>query len=453
MGRTPFLLPGVLQALPPVADVAVLRDGQRFVVGIHPDEVLVARGEAALRALDELQRGWWAGLLPYDLGRVVEPWTTRIADDLGLPDLVLARFAVRLVIEGHQAWLEGDGPARGHLEAALRRARTGQPVARRIELGQWRSSLSQEEFERSVRAAQAFITAGDCYQVNLTRRLTCDQPADPIALFAALVQTNPAPHAALFRLGDVSVVSASPERFLRRTGRQVESRPIKGTGADATALAESPKDRAENVMIVDLTRNDLGRICEYGSVSVSNLCEVEAHPGLYHLVTTVRGTLRPGVRSGALIRAAFPPASITGAPKPRVMQIIEDLEPCRRGVYCGAVGWIDADQEALDLNVAIRTFLILDGRTHLGVGAGIIADSVPEHEWWETELKAARLLAVAGGQEPLRSGEHAETEWFGSSADHSAARPPGRGARAGVMGGGARRGRGRLPAGGGGRWA
>jgi para-aminobenzoate synthetase component 1 len=152
-------------------------------------------------------------------------------------------------------------------------------------------------------------------------------------------------------------------------------------------------------MITDLARNDLGRVCVPGSVTVPALCAPEAHPGLWHLVSTVTGRLRPEVGTGALVRATFPPASVTGAPKPRVLQAIEDLEPVTRGVYCGAVGWIDAGRAALELNVAIRTFQIVAGRTHLGVGGGITVDSDPAAEWRETELKAARLLAVAGAPE------------------------------------------------------
>ena len=179
-------------------------------------------------------------------------------------------------------------------------------------------------------------------------------------------------------------------------GRRIETRPIKGTAADLATLAASTKDRAENVMIVDLARNDLGRVCEFGSVRVPDLCAIERHPGLYHLVSTVAGRLRPEVGLADVVRATFPPASVTGAPKPRVLQAIEDLEPVRRGVYCGAVGWVDADRGRTELAVAIRTFTITGGATHLGVGGGIVADSQPDAEWAETELKAARLLAAAG---------------------------------------------------------
>jgi para-aminobenzoate synthetase component 1 len=161
-------------------------------------------------------------------------------------------------------------------------------------------------------------------------------------------------------------------------------------------LRTSVKDRAENVMIVDLARNDLGRVCEYGTVHVPTLFGIEQHPGLVHLVSTVRGRRRANVGLGGLVRATFPPASVTGAPKPRVLQIIEDLEPVRRGAYCGALGWIDTEREEGDLAVAIRTFTVTGERTTLGVGSGIVADSDPAAEWAETELKAARLQAALG---------------------------------------------------------
>ncbi len=238
--------------------------------------------------------------------------------------------------------------------------------------------------------------------MNLTRRLTFDAAADPDALFAALTRLNPAPHAAVCVFGDalpgVAVVSASPELFLRLDGRAVETRPIKGTAPEAEILRSSAKDRAENLMIVDLARNDLGRVCEFGSVEVPALFAIEEHPGLAHLVSTVRGRLRPDVGLADVVRATFPPASVTGAPKPRVLQAIEDLEPLRRGVYCGAIGWIDAARARAELSVAIRTFTVVGGRTYLGVGGGIVADSCASSEWAETELKGARLLHAAGAR-------------------------------------------------------
>jgi para-aminobenzoate synthetase component 1 len=272
----------------------------------------------------------------------------------------------------------------------------------------WTSSLHRFDYEQRVRAIQELIRAGECYQVNLTRRLTCDRALDPVALYTALAHTHPAPYTTLLRLPDVgpstAVVAASPECYLRRRGLRIETRPIKGTAATRATLRSSAKDHAENVMIVDLARNDLGRVCAPGSIEVPELCAIEAHPGLHHLVSTVRGRLRDGVGTGALVQATFPPASVTGAPKPRVLQAIEDLEPVRRGVYCGAVGWIDTVAGAADLAVAIRTFTIEGtgetGRTHLGVGGGVVADSRPDAEWRETELKASRLLRVAGADLP-----------------------------------------------------
>ncbi|MGH9039548.1 MAG: anthranilate synthase component I family protein [Acidimicrobiia bacterium] len=386
----------MLGALPPDADVVVVRDGPSWIIGIEPEQVVSGRREEAFAALDGLHRGWWAGFLAYDMGRAVESVTPRTAHDPFLPDLVLARFEARLVLGPDGVRVEGEGSTRPRLEAVARRAAQRPRPLRRPALGPWDSNVSREAFEAGVRTVIELIEAGECYQVNLTRRLSCPIPAEPIGLFAGLLRENPAPHAALIRLGPWAVVSASPERYLYRRGDYVETRPIKGTAVDAEVLAASTKDRAENVMIVDLARNDLGRVCEYGTVRVPSLCAVERHPGLHHLVSTVVGKLRAEVGTSGLLRATFPPASITGAPKPRVLQAIEDLESSRRGVYCGAVGWIDADADALDLNVAIRTFAVTAHGTQLGVGAGIVADSNPGAEWEETELKAARLLAAAG---------------------------------------------------------
>ncbi len=386
----------VLAALPRDADVVVVGDGPSWIIGLEPTRIVAARGEDAFVALDRLDGGWWAGFLAYDLGRAVERVSPRTAHEPGLPDLALARFDARLIVTPEGMHVEGEGSTRPVLEAVARRACSGPRPLRRPRLAPWRSNVSRAEFEAGVRTVVGLIEAGECYQVNLTRRLTCPLRADPIDLFAGLVRLNPAPHAALVRLGTWAVVSASPERFLSRRGNHVETRPIKGTAVDPHVLAASRKDRAENVMIVDLARNDLGRVCEYGTVRVPSLCTVERHPGLHHLVSTVVGRLRPDVETGALLRATFPPASITGAPKPRVLQAIEDLEASRRGVYCGAVGWIDADAKTMDLNVAIRTFVVTGQGTHLGVGAGIVADSDPTAEWEETELKVARLLAAAG---------------------------------------------------------
>ena len=310
--------------------------------------------------LGALERsGWWAVVLPFE------------------GDPVCARFAT----------VRPARPWRG-------RRWTG------VDPAAWRSSLDRDAFRTGVAAVREAIAAGDVYQVNLTRRLSAALPAeaDVAALGAALAEGNPAPFSAVVRLPrqGVHVASASPERFLSRDRRRVWSSPIKGTAPTAAGL--TAKDQAENVMIVDLVRNDLGRVCEWGSVTVPSLLAVEAHPGLVHLVSTVEGRLRPGCGWAEIIDATFPPGSVTGAPKLAALEHIERLEPVPRGVYCGAVGWVDADSGRGGLNVAIRTFWFEEGEIHFGTGGAVTWGSTPEDEWEETELKARHLLRVAAGE-------------------------------------------------------
>ncbi|MEV4339154.1 chorismate-binding protein [Streptomyces sp. NPDC049590] len=267
--------------------------------------------------------------------------------------------------------------------------------------GEWTSSLDRAGYTAAVRRIREHIAAGEVYQANLCRVLSAPVApgADVDALTAVLARGNPAPYAGTIRLPEhgVEIATASPELFLRRAGRGVESGPIKGTARTEAELLD--KDHAENVMIVDLVRNDIGRVCETGSVTVPDLCAVEKHPGLVHLVSTVRGELRPDAGWPELLAAAFPPGSVTGAPKQSAVRIIEALETAPRGPYCGGIGWVDADRGTGELAVGIRTFWIdrSDGTLRFGAGAGITWGSDPEGEWRETELKAARLLAVASG--------------------------------------------------------
>lgn len=269
----------------------------------------------------------------------------------------------------------------------------------------WTSSLGQAEYMDAVAAVREHIARGEVYQANICRtlRTALDPGCDVVALLGRLAAGNPAPYAGALRLPEqgIHIASASPELYLLRTGSHVESRPIKGTGVRVSDLL--PKDEAENVMIVDLVRNDLGRVCRSGSVTVPVLLEVEEHPGLVHLVSTVAGELRPGVGWPELLAATFPPGSVTGAPKLAALDIIAGLESGPRGPYCGAFGWIDADRGQAQLAVAIRTFWreeSPDGPVlAFGTGAGITWSSDPEAEWRETELKSARLLDVAGDRE------------------------------------------------------
>jgi para-aminobenzoate synthetase component 1 len=263
----------------------------------------------------------------------------------------------------------------------------------------WATSLDRGAFEDGVATIRSSIGNGDVYQVNLTRRLSAPLPHDAElpALGAALALGNPAPFSAVVHLPNhgVDVASASPERFLARNGRRVRSSPIKGTAARPDGFLA--KDRAENVMIVDLVRNDLGRVCEFGSVNVPALLAVEPHPGLHHLVSTIEGRLRRGVGWPELLDATFPPGSVTGAPKLAALEHIRRLEPVSRELYCGAIGWVDADRAVGELNVAIRTFWATDGMLCFGTGGGITWGSTPTGEWEETELKARRLLRLASG--------------------------------------------------------
>ncbi|NCY17752.1 MAG: anthranilate synthase component I family protein [Actinobacteria bacterium] len=268
--------------------------------------------------------------------------------------------------------------------------------------GHWLSSLTEAEFSDRVRAIRHSIALGDVYQVNLTRQLRAPLPRDAsmLALGARLARGNPAPYAATIDLPGhgLRVASASPELFLSVQGRSVRSSPIKGTTAPGGAF--STKDHAENIMIVDLVRNDLGRVCEPGSVQVPDLLRTESHPGLSHLVSTVEGQLRDGCDWSTLLEATFPAGSVTGAPKIAAMAAIDELETVERGMYCGAIGWVDADRSLGELNVGIRTFWVDEDDLCFGTGGAITWDSTPEGEWAETELKAARLIDLASGTDP-----------------------------------------------------
>jgi len=332
------------------ADFAVL--GGRLFTGL--DDL-----SCDLDVLDEPATGVWVVVLPYD----ARPVCARFTDVSPAP----AEFPGR-------RW---EGPA----------------------AGTWTSSLNGPEYSKRVTVIREAIAAGDVYQVNLCRRLSAPVAAgaDMVALAGAVAARNPAPHGALVWLpaAGMAVASASPECFLRRRGPTVESRPIKGTVAPGHAFGV--KDRAENVMIVDLVRNDLGRVCQPGSVGVPALCRRERHPGLDHLVSTVQGRLRDDVGWAGLLAATFPPGSVTGAPKAAAVELIAGLEPVARGMYCGSVGWVDSRRGHGDLNVAIRTFWLEDGALHFGTGAAITWDSTPEGEWEETVLKARTLLGIASG--------------------------------------------------------
>ena len=268
----------------------------------------------------------------------------------------------------------------------------------------FQSSMPRETFLAMVRRAQGYIAAGDIYQVNLSHRLASPWSGEPWAFYEALRHYSPAPNAAFLDLDGCAVLSTSPELFLKMSGCAIRTRPIKGTRprrADPLAdersafdLLTSAKEVSELVMITDLERNDLGSVCEFGTVTVPELLKLERHEQVFHLASTVEGRLRPGVDHAAAFRACFPGGSITGAPKKRAREIIDELEPLPRGLYTGALGWFGFNGES-QFSIAIRTVVIARGEAHFHVGSGIVADSSPEAEWQETLDKAAGILLAA----------------------------------------------------------
>ena len=263
--------------------------------------------------------------------------------------------------------------------------------------GKWESSTSESEYIQYVEKIREEIASGGVYQVNACRRLSIKSSATLDLAFANILKSNPAPFASYFRFSELEIASASPELFLTRDGDQIKTSPIKGTKRSSSEKFGN-KDRAENIMIVDLVRNDFGRVCHHGSVHVPGLLERQHHPGLDHLVSTVEGELRPNVGWPELIEATFAPGSVTGAPKIAAVRKIHELEPVDRNIYCGSIGWVDADRSIGELNVAIRTFWVHEDRLCFGTGGAITWDSTADGEWAETELKADRLIALASSR-------------------------------------------------------
>lgn len=398
-------------------------DGQQSITG---DPFQVLSGLLSTYKLDSTglpvpMAGGAVGYFSYDLCHFIERLPAKAVDDLQLPECYLGFYDAVVVfdlLEG-QAYIISSGfpefdetrrqrRAQARLEelSALLAESHLLAEAHRIEQPNqdWvalRPNFTPEAYLRVVETARQYIIAGDIFQVNLSQRFETGLAISPYELYRRLRQVNPAPFAGYLDFGQVAVVSASPERFLKVRGDYVETRPIKGTRprgsspsedeAQAHCLLSSPKDRAENVMIVDLERNDLGRVCRYGSVQVTELAILEAFPTVFHLTSTVVGRLRADKGRIDLLRACFPGGSITGAPKVRAMEIIDELEPTRRSVYTGAIGYLSFGGD-MDLNIAIRTFLVKEGRAYFQVGGGIVYDSEPQAEYQETLDKAKALI-------------------------------------------------------------
>jgi len=411
----------------------LLRDRAGNVLANGDEEIWQAlhRAFAAVNVSPSTGEGFapgWVGYIGYELGRHIEALPGRAVRDTHLPDLRLAFYDALLVYDLiEQQWqlvhLEFDDPPSGAGEAAeILRSLTGrecgasaaQPAPAELADATKHPAVvadacnfTPDQYLQAVQKCIDYIAAGDIFQVNLSQRFTIRSAPAPLEIYSALRRRNPAWYAAYlqFQTGPntCAVVSSSPELFLRLRGDRVITRPIKGTRprvgrplddkAAADELLGSEKDSAELAMIVDLLRNDLGRVCRFGTVRVTEPRRLEVHPTVFHLVGTVEGQLRPGIGAAELLRATFPGGSITGAPKIRAMEIIDELEPTARGVYTGCIGIVGVNGTC-EFNIVIRT-VVCDGRVaHFQVGGGIVADSTPEGEYQET-LDKARALREA----------------------------------------------------------
>lgn len=375
------------------------------IIAAEPSEIISTSGNPFSTLADELAArhvvsdqpfpmGAAIGYFGYDLKNIVERLPANAVDDLGLPHCWFGFYDDLLVFDHakKEVWEVGDTRAQSTHGVSSRPRASASGVT---------SNFTRDSYRDTVLRAKQYIAAGDIYQVNLSQRFQCDVDASAPDVYRALRQSNPAPYGAYLDTGEAQILSTSPECFLNIQDRHVVTRPIKGTRArgatpeeDARITAEllaSPKDNAELVMITDLERNDLGHVCEFGSVRVSELVRAETYATVHHLVSTVQGTLRDDVSHIDCVRACFPGGSITGAPKIRAMEIIDELEPHARGVYTGAIGFLGFNG-LTHLNVAIRTVVYQNGRLTFHSGGGIVADSEPDAEYDETLVKARGIL-------------------------------------------------------------
>jgi para-aminobenzoate synthetase component I len=400
--------------------ITIIRDGVEAAAQGNPFDVLGGLLETyTLDAGGPVPfTGGAVGYFSYDLGRFIERLPSRAIDDLELPECYLGFYDAIAAFDHleNKAYLVSTGfpelnEAKRQRRAAARLRElkslildpppeikaAPRPVGKTL----LKSNFSHRGYLEAVERAREYICAGDIFQVNLSQRLEADLPVPPYDLYRRLRRINPAPFASYFNLDGVSIVGASPERFLKLQGDMVETRPIKGTRprgrtpAEDRALAgellASVKDRAENTMIVDLERNDIGRVCRYGSVKVTELAVLETYPTVFHLTSTVVGRLCEGKSRIDLLKATFPGGSITGAPKVRAMEIIDELEPTRRSVYTGSLGYLGFNGD-MDLDIVIRTIIVKGGRAYFQVGGAVVYDSIPESEYIETLDKGRALM-------------------------------------------------------------
>ncbi len=417
MGSDPFL---VLRSRGD--NVTLIKEGKEEVRKGNPFDILSELLKTY--TLDGSQvsvpfAGGAVGYFSYDLCHFIERLPTRAVDDLQLPECYLAFYDAAVAFDHleNKTYIVSNGFPEPNEKKRLRRAEDRLrelrsrvllaappafiPPPAPVRGNALKANFTHEGYLEAVAKAREFICAGDIFQVNLSQRFDTDLNMPPYDLYQKLRKINPAPFANYFNFDGVSIVGASPERFLKVRGNWVETRPIKGTKprgktpeedrALAESLLKSVKDRAENIMIVDLERNDIGRVCRYGTVKVTELAILETYPTVFHLTSTVVGQLREGQDRVGLLKATFPGGSITGAPKVRAMEIIDELEPTRRSVYTGSLGYLSFGGD-MDLDIVIRTVNIKDGRAYFQVGGAIVYDSEPESEYIETLDKGRALM-------------------------------------------------------------
>jgi para-aminobenzoate synthetase component I len=409
-GRYDIIVTDPVCTLVTRGDVTVIcRDGQKTESTADPFMLLKAELGESIEPVNHLPFcGGALGYFSYDLSRRLETLPVLANDQEHIPEMAVGIYDWAVIVDHHDqcSWLVGQGLSAQEWQILI--DRYSQPIIQSAEpdfevLASPVSNMDHESYALAFNKIKSYLQEGDSYQVNLAQRFSSPCQGDPWAAYLGLRQINSAPFSAYLNIPGVQVLSSSPERFLQVINGVVETKPIKGTRPrkllhsqdqqQISALASSLKDRAENLMIVDLLRNDISKNCRKGSVKVPKLFEVESYATVHHLVSTVSGVLDENQHAIDLLRNCFPGGSITGAPKIRSMEIIEELEPNRRGIYCGAIGYIGFDGN-MDTNIAIRTLVHSDHTIRFWAGGGIVNDSVLEEEYQESFDKAAALLQV-----------------------------------------------------------
>ena len=351
--------------------------------------------------------GGSVGYFAYDLGKRFEVITQQTNKDINIPEMAVGIYQQALIFDKHTKsfWLLCDDEKRTKITnfftQTLSKVITSED---KFQLSSaWQSNMSAEQYQEKFNKVQDYLLSGDCYQINLAQRFSANYTGNEYHAYCALRHENKAPFSAFLRFENSAILSISPERFLQLTDNKVQSKPIKGTRprsddpiidqANANELKHASKDKAENLMIVDLLRNDISRVCKAGSVKVPEIFAIESFPAVHHLVSTVEGEIRPEHDGSDLIRVAFPGGSITGAPKIRAMDIIEELEPHQRSVYCGSIGYLSACGK-MDTSITIRTLVCYNKQIHCWAGGGLVADSAVDSEYQETYDKVNKILPV-----------------------------------------------------------